>query len=152
GRVPVDEHTTDDHVLLGLVLGDDAGGDRVDDGAGDGRLGRAEHLDGLLGPLDGHLGDHDRGRLANDVRADDGQETGVPGRLVGPGVGERGPDGAVLVADQEVDVGDFVAVADQGFTDEHGHGETPWVSGFGPVRVGRGTRYQPGGGGANDFR
>ena len=44
-----------------------------------------------------------------------------PCDLVGQGVGERDADRAVLVADQQVDVGDLVAVADQGFADEHGH-------------------------------
>ena len=29
--------------------------------------------------------------------------------------------GAVLGADQQIDVGDFVAFAGQGFADEHGH-------------------------------
>ena len=50
----------------------------------------------------------------------------VAGRLVGQRVGERGPDRAGLVADQQVDVGDLVPFADEGLTDVHddvaGHG------------------------------
>ena len=45
-----------------------------------------------------------------------------PGLLVGQGVGEGHPHRAVLVADQQIDVRDLVAVADQRFTDVHRHG------------------------------
>ena len=49
----------------------------------------------------------------------------MAGRLVGQGVGEGDADRPGLRTDQQVDVGNLVAVADQGFTDEHGHGCTP---------------------------
>ncbi len=42
--------------------------------------------------------------------------------LVGQGVGKSRPDRAVLRADQQVNVGNFVAFAGQGFADEHRHG------------------------------
>ena len=77
------------------------GGDRpvghaVGDGLGDGVLRRAEHLDGLLHPLDRHLGDQDRRRLGDQVGRQHGQQVGVPGRLVGQRVGEGEADRPVF--------------------------------------------------------
>ena len=43
----------------------------------------------------------------------------VPFALPGQGVGKRVADRAVLVADQQVDMGDFIAFARQRFADEH---------------------------------
>ena len=94
-------------------------GDAVGHGLGDGVLGGAEHLHGLLHALDRHLGDQHRRRLGDQVRGQHGQQVGVPGRLVRQGVGEGDADRAVLLADQEVDVGDLVALADQCFADVH---------------------------------
>jgi hypothetical protein len=50
-----------------------------------------------------------------------GQQVRMTGLLVGQRVGERVADGAILVADQHVDVSDLVAIAHQGFADVHGH-------------------------------
>ena len=55
----------------------------------------------------------------------------MPRRLIGQRVGERDADRTVLRADQEVDVGDLVAFADQGLADVHedvaGHSSvSPW--------------------------
>src|SRR5262249_58082058 len=72
------------------------------------------------------LGDQDRSGLANEIRRDHGEQAGVTGALVRQGVGKRDANWSGLIADQKVDVGYLVAVADQGFTNEHGHGETPW--------------------------
>ena len=49
-----------------------------------------------------------------------------PLRLVGQGVGEGRPHRAVLGADQQIDVGHLVAVADQRFADEHRHVASPF--------------------------
>ena len=73
---------------------------------------------GLPGPLDGDLGDQDGGRLDGQVGGQHGEQVGVAGGLVGQRVGERDAHRAGLGADQEVDVGDLIAFAHQGFPDE----------------------------------
>ena len=50
-----------------------------------------------------------------------GKQVGMALRLPGQGVGKRHADRAVLVADQQIDMGHFVAFARQGFADEHRH-------------------------------
>ena len=41
--------------------------------------------------------------------------------LTSQGIGEGVPDGTLLIADQEVNVGDLVTVAGQRFSDVHRH-------------------------------
>ena len=107
--LPVDEDAADDHQVFALVLGDHAGLDAVGDGLGHRVLGRAEHLHGLLGPLDRDLRDQHGGRLDRQVGRQDGQQVAVPGALIGERVGERDSDRPRLVADQQIDMGDLVA-------------------------------------------
>lgn len=121
GRVPVNEHAADDHILVGLVLGNDPCRDAVGHSASHGRLSRPEHLNRLLGAFDRHLGDHHRRRLANQVRRDDRQQARVAGALVGQRIGKCRADRAILVADEQVDVRYFVAIANQCFANVHSH-------------------------------
>src|SRR5262249_53265299 len=79
--------------------------------------------DGLLRALDRDLGDEDGGGLYGQVGREDGEEIRVALALAGESVGKGVADGAVFAADQEVDVSDFVAFADEGFADVHGHGK-----------------------------
>src|SRR5258708_36517382 len=65
--LPVDEYAADDHQVFGVGLGNNAGGDAIGHGLGNGGLGGAEHLHGLGRPLDRNLGNEDRRRLANPV-------------------------------------------------------------------------------------
>ena len=59
--------------------------------------------------------------LHEQVGREHGQQVGVPFALAGECVGERVADRAFFVADQEVDVGDFVSFASQCFSDKHAH-------------------------------
>ena len=118
----VNEHTADDAEVFAFTLRDDAIGDAVSNGLGDGGLGGAKHLDGLAHALDRDLGDHDGRWLHGQVGGDHGEEVGVTFALTGEGVGERVADGAILAADEEVDMCDFVAFTDKAFADVHGHG------------------------------
>ena len=77
------------------------------------------HADLSLTAEFGNLGDQDRCRLGDQVRGQDGQQVGVPGRLVCQGIGKRQSHRTFLLADQQVDVGDLVAFAEQGLTNVH---------------------------------
>jgi hypothetical protein len=112
----VDEDTHEDAQVVGLVLVDRAVGHRVHDSAGHGRLGRSEHLDGLLRALDGHLVEEKRVGLAGQVRRDDRQQGGEPVLVVGERVREGRTRMTRLRANDQVDVGDLVAVADERLT------------------------------------
>jgi serine/threonine-protein kinase len=119
--LPVDEHAADDDQVIDLGLADGPLRDAVGDGLGHGRLSRAEHLHRLGRALDRHLGDEDRGRLAQQVRRQHGQQVRVPLFLVRQRRGESRAHGAVLRANQQINVGDLVAFANQRLADEHGH-------------------------------
>ena len=80
---PVNEDAADDDQLLALILGNHAGFDRIGDGLGDGVLGWAEHLYGLLGTLDRDLGDHDGRRLDGQVWRQNGEQVAVSSLLIG---------------------------------------------------------------------
>src|SRR5690606_20489914 len=105
-----------------------SGSDGVSDGLGDRILRRSEHLHGLLRALDGDLRDHHRRRLHRDVRLEHRQEIRVSSLLVCQRVREGVADGAILRADQEVDVGNLIPFACERLTDEHGHPNTSWVT------------------------
>lgn len=117
----MNEDAADDAEIFAFALGDDAIGDRVGNGLGDGGLGGAKHLNGLAHALDRDLGDHDGRGLHGEIRRDHGEEVGVAFALTGEGIGERVADGAIFAADQEVDMSDFVAFTDKAFADVHGH-------------------------------
>ena len=81
-------------------------------------LRRAEHLHRLLGALDRHLVEHDGRGLDSEVRRDDREQRREAVLVVDERVGERGLGGAAARPDDEVDVRDFVALADQRFADQ----------------------------------
>ena len=122
---PVDEDATDDHQVVGLVGGNRALGQTICHGLGDALLRRTEHLHGLIGSLDCHLGDHHRRRFHGQVRGEHSQQIDVAGRLIGQGVGERGSNRTILVTDQQIDVGNFIALAHQGFANIKRHVLSP---------------------------
>lgn len=121
GGFPVNEHAADNDQLFALVLGNDARFDGVSNGLGDGILSRAEHLDGLRSALDRNLGDHHRGRLDRQVGRQHGQQVTVPLLLISQRICERSPDGTVFVADQQIDVRNFVAVTGKRFSNIERH-------------------------------
>ena len=109
----MDEHAHEDAEIIRLVLRDDAALERVDDGARDRGLRRPEHLDRLLGALDGHLIEEDRVRLGRQVRRDDCEQRREAVLVVREGVDECRARGARLRADDQIDVRYLVAVADE---------------------------------------
>jgi len=126
--LPVNEHAADDHQLLALILRDDPFLDAVSNRLGDGVLSRAEHVNRLLRPLDGDLGDHHGRRLDGEIRGEDGQQVAMPGTLPRQGIRERDTNRAVLVTDEQINVSHFVTFAAQRFADIHRHGEISFFS------------------------
>lgn len=100
GRFPVDEDAADDHIVVGLLLGNHPVRHAVDDRTSDGLLGRAEHLHRLLRALDRDLRDHHGRGFADQIRRNHGQQATVAGALIRERAGERDADRAGLVADQ----------------------------------------------------
>ncbi len=117
GRIPMDEHPDADEEIVRLGFRDDAFGDAVGDRLGHRMLRRPEHLHGLLGPLDGHLVEQNRRRLAGQVWGHQRKQRGEAFLVVRQGIRERGLGCAAARSDQEIDVGDLVAFADERFTD-----------------------------------
>jgi hypothetical protein len=111
--LPVDEHTHQDAEVVGLGLGDDAFADRVHHRARHRRLSRPEHLHRLLGALDGHLVEEQRVGLGRKVRRHDGQQSGEAILVVGQRAGKCRAGRPGLRPDDQVDVGDLVAIADE---------------------------------------
>src|SRR5918994_1043618 len=103
---------------------------RVDDGAGDGCLGGAEHLHRLRGTLDRDLVGHDRVRLGREVGRHHREEVRVTLLLVDQGFRERFANRPALRADQEVDVRDLVTLADErlSYRQRQSHGPSLWLS------------------------
>src|SRR4051812_11053239 len=126
-RFPVDEDAADDAEVVDVALADHALADRVDDGTSHGRLGGPEHLHRLGGALDRHLVRKDRVRLSGEVGRDHREQVRVPLLLVDEGVRERLADRPALGADQEVDVRDLVALADERLSNQQrrGHETAP---------------------------
>src|SRR4029078_2676883 len=94
---------------------------------------RAEHLHGLAGVLDGHLVVKDRWGLAQKVRRDHRKQGGEAIFVVGQRIGECLLYGAPARTKQQIDVSNFVAVADYRLastsTTDLGH-ETPSLMGY----------------------
>src|ERR1700730_6650694 len=129
-RFPMDEDADADEEVVGFGDRDGAVLDAIGDGRGDAALRRTEHLHRLLGVLDGDLVEHHGARLAHQVGTDDREQSVDAFALTGERVAERSLRRAAARADDQVDVGDFVAVSDQGFTDHNlgdfGHDITPF--------------------------
>ena len=68
--------------------------------------------------------------LYGQIGGQDGQEVAVAFALASQGVRERSADGSVFVANQQVNVGDFVSVTNQSFSNEHTHLTSPRNRGF----------------------
>src|SRR4051794_5853190 len=117
GGFPVDEDTHEDAEVIDLALSDHALADRVDDRTGDRRLSRAEHLHRLGRALDRDLVRDVRVRLGRKVRCHDREEVRVALLLVDERLREGVADRPFLRPDDEIDVGDLVALADQGLAD-----------------------------------
>ena len=115
----MDEHADADEQVVRFVGGDRAVFDTICHGHGDATLGRAEHLHGLLGALDRDLVEHHGRRLGGEVGRHHREQRGETVLVVGQRVGERRFGGGAAGADEQVDVGNFVAVTDQRFTDKH---------------------------------
>ena len=73
----------------------------------------AEHLHRLLGALDRHLVEQDRGRLGGQIGGQNGEKGRKTVLVVGQRVGEGGFRRAAPRTNDEVDMGDFIAIADQ---------------------------------------
>ena len=110
---------TADEDVVGLVDRDHALGDRIRNGLGDAMLRRAEHLHGLLGALDRHLVEQDRVGLAQQVRRDDREQRREAVLVVDERVGEGELGRRAARTHDQVDMRDFVAVADQRLADQH---------------------------------
>ena len=123
--VPMDEHAADDAEFFALVLGNHALFDRIGDRLGDRELCGAEHLHGLLGAFDRDLGHQHRGRFDGQVRFEHRQQIAVSLALPRQGVGERCANGTILFANQQIDMGDFIALAHQRFANMHRHFDSP---------------------------
>ena len=108
------------------VGGDRAVGHAVGHGLGDRVLRRAEHLHGLLHPLDRHLGDQHRGGLGDRLGVSTASRLVCPADWLASALANAVPTGPVLLPIKQVDVGDLVALADEGLADVHhdvaGHG------------------------------
>jgi hypothetical protein len=72
-------------------------------------LRRPEHLNRLLGALDGHLVEQDGVRLAGHVRRENGQQRGEAVLVVRQGVAEGVLCRAAARSDDQVDMGNFIA-------------------------------------------
>ena len=107
----MDEDAGDDDKVLHLVLWNDTTGHAVGHGFGHSFLRGAKHLHRLVGSFDGDFGNEHRGRLAKEVGSDDRQQIVMTLRLPGQRIGEGGPHGTGLVADQKIDVGNFIPLA-----------------------------------------
>src|SRR5215472_2571941 len=118
-RQPVDEDADADEEIVGFVLRDGAVGNGVRHGLGDRVLRRTEHLDGLLGTLDRHLVEQDGIRLAGHVWRQDGEQRGEAVLVVREGVAEGMLCRTAARSDDQVDMGNFVALADQGLADHN---------------------------------
>ena len=68
GRLPVNEDANAYEDVVGLILRNDALRNAVGDCLGNGMLGRAEHLQGLFGALDGYLIEQNGRWLAEQIR------------------------------------------------------------------------------------
>ena len=117
----MDEDTADDDEVFGIPLGDHAVGHAVSNSLGDRSLGGSEHLHRLLRSLDRDLRDHDRGRLDGDIRRQHREEVGVTLALPGQRVGKGRTHRTILAADQQIDVGDLVALTVERLTNKHRH-------------------------------
>jgi hypothetical protein len=117
GRIPMDEDPDADEEIVRLGFRDDAFGDAVGDRLGYRVLRRPEHLHRLLGALDGHLVEQNRRGLGEQVRSNHREQRGEAFLVVRQRMRERGFGCASARSDQEIDVGDLVAVADERFTD-----------------------------------
>ena len=74
GRLPVNEDANAYEDVVGLILRNDALRNAVGDCLGDGMLGRAEHLQGLFGALDGYLIEQNGRWLAEQIRRHHGEQ------------------------------------------------------------------------------
>ena len=97
--------------IVGFVLRDGAVFHAVGDRERDGMLCRAEHLDGLFCALDGDLIEHHRIRTGDQIRRDNRQQRCKAILVIGQGVAERGFDCRTARSNQQVDMSDFVTVA-----------------------------------------
>ena len=84
---------------------------------GHGVLRRSEHLHGLLRALDRHLVEHHGVGLDEQIRCDHRQQRGEAVLVVGERVRERPLRRRTARTDDEIDVRDLVAVADQRLAD-----------------------------------
>ena len=115
----MDEYADANEDVVSFSSGDHAFGNRVLNGLGNAVLCRSEHLNGLTGVLDGNLVVQNRVRLAGEVRSDDGEERRKAVLVVRQRVAERCFSSRTARTDNEVDVRDFVAVADERFADHY---------------------------------
>ncbi len=109
----MNEHTDADEQIVSLGCRNEAFRNRIGNGLGDGVLGRAEHLHRLLGALDRHLVEQHRVGLGRQIGRDHRQQGGEPVLVVGQAVAKRSLDRTAARTDQQVDVSDFVPIADQ---------------------------------------
>src|ERR1700674_3061220 len=117
GRIPMDEDPDADEEIVRLGFRNDAFGDAVGDRLSHRVLRRPEHLHGLLGALDGHLVEQNRRGLGEQIRSDHREQRGEAFLVVRQRMRECGFGCASARSDQQIDVGDLVAVADERFTD-----------------------------------
>ena len=115
--IPMDEHTDANEEVVGLVRRYDPACDTIGHRLGDAALRRAEHLDGLLSVFDGYLVKQDRRGLAHEVWCDHGEQGGKTILVVGERVGKCRFRRAAPRSDHEIDVSNFVAIADERFAD-----------------------------------
>lgn len=128
---PMDEDADADEEIIGFFDRDDAFGDAVGNRLGDRMLRRAEHLDRLLGALDRDLVEQDRVGLGEQVRRDDREKRGEAVLIVDERIRESAFRGAAARTHDQIDMRNFIAVADERFADAEfrylGHDHLPPV-------------------------
>src|ERR1019366_3870663 len=116
--VPVNEHADRDEQIVGFGERNNALGDAVGDGLGDAGLGRAKHLNGLLGVLDRDLVEQDCVRLGQKVRGDNSEKRREAVLVVDQRIGESQFGGASARSNQQIDMSDFITFADERLADQ----------------------------------
>ncbi|CAG9261580.1 hypothetical protein PUN4_390020 [Paraburkholderia unamae] len=137
-RLPVNEHAHAQEQVVGFGLRDRAVLHAVRHRERDRVLRRSEHLHGLARALDRHFVEQDRVRLGEQVRCDDCKQRCEAILIVGERVAKCGFRSRTSRSDQQVDVRDFVAIADERLSYQDaidlGHAVPP-MNGLGTCRL-----------------
>ena len=116
---PVDEHADADEQVISGRKRNDAFSDRVRNRLGDAMLRGAKHLNRLLGVLDGDLVEQDRVRLDQQVRRNHREQRREAVLVVDQRVRKGFFSRRAARTHDQIDVRNFIAVANQRFANAH---------------------------------